>query len=153
MIRGLAMPDQVVVKSESELEECGRVLARTLEAGNVVFLQGGIGAGKTTIARGILRGFGYCGIAPSPTYTLMETYELDQVRIVHMDLYRIERSQDLESIGIRDYFDGQAIFLIEWPDQMLAILPEPDLRISLSTALEGRSIQIESKHLDFRIAS
>ena len=142
----------MIVKNEIELEECGRALAVTLEPGNVVFLEGGIGAGKTTIARGILRGFGYCGIAPSPTYTLMEAYELGSTRIVHMDLYRLERPQDLEAIGIRDYFDGQAIFLIEWPGQMIARLPEPDLRILLSTVPEGRKVQTESQHLGFRIA-
>ena len=143
----------MIVKNETELEECGRALATTLEPGNVVFLEGSIGAGKTTIARGILRGFGYCGIAPSPTYTLMEAYELDQAHIVHMDLYRLQRPQDLEAIGIRDYFDGRAIFLIEWPDQMIAILPPPDLRIILTTVPEGRKVQTESKHLGSRIVN
>ena len=153
MIRRSGILNEVIVKNETELEKCGRALATTLKPGNVVFLEGSIGAGKTTVARGILRGFGYRGIAVSPTYTLMEAYDLGRSRIVHMDLYRVERPQDLDAIGIRDYLDGQTIFLIEWPDQMIAFLPAPDLRILLSTVPEGRKVQTESMHVRSRITN
>ena len=137
------MDNAIIFRDEKELESFGVSLAASLFVGAVVFLEGGLGAGKTTVARGILRGLGYGGIVPSPTYTLLETYELKKALVVHIDLYRIVRHQDLEGIGIREYFDGQTISLIEWPEKLRRFLPLPDLRILLASVLEGREIRIE----------
>ena len=137
------MDNAIIFRNEKELELFGVSLAASLSVGAVVFLEGGLGAGKTTVARGILRGLGYGGIVPSPTYTLLETYELRKALVVHIDLYRIVRRQDLEGIGIREYFDGQTISLIEWPEKLRRFLPLPDLRILLASVLEGREIRIE----------
>ena len=98
--------------TEWALEQFGNSLAKSLRSGDVIFLQGNVGTGKTTISRGILRGFGYEGVVVSPTYTLIETYDLKFYRIAHFDLYRIDNPQDLESIGYRDFFDGETICLI-----------------------------------------
>jgi tRNA threonylcarbamoyladenosine biosynthesis protein TsaE len=137
------MDKAIISRNEKELELFGVSLAKSLFMGAVVFLEGGLGAGKTTVARGILRGLGYGGIVPSPTYTLLETYELKKALVVHIDLYRIVRRQDLEGIGIREYFDGQTISLIEWPEKLRRSLPLPDLRILLTSVLEGRKIRIK----------
>ena len=136
--------DKVIIsRNEKELELFGGSLAASLVMGAVVFLEGALGAGKTTVARGILRGLGYDGIVPSPTYTLLETYELKKALVVHIDLYRIVGIQDLEGIGIREYFDGQTISLIEWPEKFCCSLPPPDLRVLLTPVLEGRKVRIE----------
>ena len=137
------MSEPIVTGSESELEAVGSALANSLSFGDIIFLEGELGAGKTTISRGILRGFGYRGIAASPTYTLLELYELTVHRVVHLDLYRITAAIDLEGIGFRDYLDGQTICLIEWPENGAGFLPTPTLRIILKYAGVGRAVRFE----------
>ena len=131
------------MESKREMEALGLLIAKSIDPGNIVFIQGDLGSGKTTIARGILHGFGYEGVVTSPTYTLVELYELVKFRVAHMDLYRIESTEELEAIGLRDYFDGQTIFLIEWPEQFSFFFPKPNLRIYLKLAGEGRKVWIE----------
>ena len=137
------MNEPIVTGSELELENVGSLLARSLSFGDIVFLEGDVGAGKTTISRGILRGFGYRGIATSPTYILLELYELGTYRVAHLDLYRITAAQDLEGIGFRDYLDGQTICLIEWPENGAGFLPAPTLRVILEYAGAGRTVRFE----------
>lgn len=137
------MSEPIVTGSESELEAVGSALAKSLSFGDIIFLEGELGAGKTTVSRGILRGFGYRGIAASPTYTLLELYELTVHRVVHLDLYRITTAIDLEGIGFRDYLDGQTICLIEWPENGAGFLPAPTLRIILKYAGVGRTVRFE----------
>ena len=137
------MNEPTVIGSESELEAFGSALAKSLSSGDVVFLEGELGAGKTTISRGILRGLGYRGIAVSPTYTLLELYELADHRVAHFDLYRIAAIQDLEGIGFRDYLDGQTICLFEWPENCTGFLPTPTLRIILTYDGVGRKVRLE----------
>ena len=137
------MSEPIVTGSESELEAVGSALAKSLSFGDIIFLEGELGAGKTTVSRGILRGFGYRGIAASPTYTLLELYELTVHRVVHLDLYRITAAIDLEGIGFRDYLDGQTICLIEWPENGAALLPAPNLRIILEYAGAGRAVRFD----------
>ena len=137
------MNKSIVTDSEPELEAVGTVLAKALSVGDVIFLEGELGVGKTTVSRGILRGFGYLGVAVSPTYTLLELYELKIHRVAHFDLYRITTAKDLEGIGFRDYLDGRTICLIEWPENGAAFLPEPDLRIILEYADVGRTVRFE----------
>ena len=137
------MNESIVIGSEPELEAVGSALAKSLSFGDIIFLEGELGAGKTTVSRGILRGFGYWGIVASPTYTLLELYELAVHRVAHFDLYRITAAKDLEGIGFRDYVDGQTICLIEWPENGAEFLPTPTLRIILEYAGAGRTVRFE----------
>ena len=137
------MNESIVTDSEPELEAVGSALAKSLNFGDIIFLEGELGAGKTTVSRGILRGFGYRGIVASPTYTLLELYDLTVHRVAHFDLYRITAAKDLEGIGFRDYLDGQTICLIEWPENGAAFLPAPNLRIILEYAGVGRTVRFE----------
>ncbi len=99
-------------------ERLGRQLAAVLPAGGVVFLQGDLGAGKTSVARGILRGLGVEGPVKSPTYTLIESYAVGQGRWVHhLDLYRLADAGELEWLGLRDLFTERSLVLIEWPER------------------------------------
>ena len=138
------MDEPIVTGSESELEAVGTALAKSLNFGDIIFLEGELGSGKTTVSRGILRGFGYRGIVASPTYTLLELYDLTVHRVAHFDLYRIAAAKDLEGLGFRDYLDGQTICLIEWPENGAAFLPAPNLRIILEYAGVGRTVRFES---------
>ena len=106
----------------------------------VVFLRGELGAGKTTLVRGILRALGFSGPVKSPTYTLLEPY--DEYRVLHFDFYRIGDSQELDFIGIDDHMAAPFIKLIEWPERAAGRLPHPDLEIALRVENQGRSAEI-----------
>ncbi len=110
----------------------------------VIFLSGELGAGKTTLARGLLRGLGYAGKVVSPTYTLMEPYEVGGRLIFHIDLYRIADPAELEFLGLRDSLED-SILLIEWPARGEGWLPRPDLNITLAPHGKGRTASIEAK--------
>jgi len=107
-----------------------------------VFLQGELGAGKTTLVRGILRALGYDGAVKSPTYTLLEPYELADRMVFHFDLYRIGDSEELDFIGMDELLDAPAIKLIEWPERAEDRLPRPDIDIHFSFQAEGRRVEV-----------
>jgi len=123
----------------------GAALAERLHENAVVFLEGDLGAGKTTLARGILRGLGFAGSVKSPTYTLVEPYGFSGRQVYHLDFYRIKDPEELEYIGLDDIFGETAIKLIEWPERAEGRLPAADIVIRIRQRNAGRVIEIESE--------
>jgi len=120
----------------------GAELVDLLSGAPVVFLQGQLGAGKTTLVRGILRALGHSGSVKSPTYTLLEPYEVSGRTVYHFDLYRIGEVEELDFIGIDELMDADAIKLVEWPERGAGRLPEPDVVVRLSLEGEGRRVEV-----------
>jgi tRNA threonylcarbamoyladenosine biosynthesis protein TsaE len=134
----------MIIASEEELLQIATTLAKVSVTPLVINLKGPLGAGKTTFSRGFMAGLGYIGKVKSPTYTLVETYHLSSVAVHHFDLYRIHDPEELELMGVRDYFNNHSICLIEWPEQGSGYLPEPDIVVSIEILAKGRSIQFFS---------
>lgn len=130
----------VALHSAEQTAALGAAAAALLAArpGGVVYLEGPLGAGKTTLARGLLQALGVRGAIRSPTYTLLEPYEVAGRLVVHLDLYRLADERELESLGLRDYPPERCWWLIEWPERAGARLPPPELRIALAHEGPGR---------------
>ena len=129
--------------SDAEATEAfGARLAAALPRAALVFLRGDLGAGKTTLVRGILRALGHTGAVKSPTYTLLEPYELPTRRVYHFDFYRIGDSRELEFIGIDELMSSDALKLVEWPERVEDRLPKPDVELRLHQEGEGRRLEM-----------
>ncbi|WP_020394830.1 tRNA (adenosine(37)-N6)-threonylcarbamoyltransferase complex ATPase subunit type 1 TsaE [Thiolinea disciformis] len=135
---------QLDLADEAATLGLGADLAKSLPNGNLVFLEGDLGAGKTTLVRGLLRALGYQGIVKSPTYTLVEHYQLAARAIYHFDLYRLADPEELEFMGIRDYLQPNNLVLIEWPEKGAGILPAADVTLSIQHKTDARCISIKS---------
>ncbi len=133
---------------EAAMVSFGRALGAHLRGGATVFLEGNLGVGKTTFCRGVLRAFGHRGAVKSPTYTLVEPYDIDSGTVYHFDLYRLGDPEELEFMGVRDYFAPGQVCLVEWPARGRGVLPSPDLIVSVSVQVDpvkfvsGRSVAV-----------
>ena len=122
----------------------GAAVGRALEPGLVIYLRGELGAGKTTLARGLLRALGHPGAVKSPTYTLVEVYEVSRLHLHHFDFYRFRDPREWIDAGFRESFNGRTVSLIEWPERAAGHLPPADLQIALALLGTGRSAELTS---------
>ena len=123
----------------------GAALAAGVTPGRVLHLRGDLGAGKTTVVRGLLRALGYDGRVKSPTYTLVEPYGLSSLNLYHFDFYRLKDASEWESSGFREYFGPHAACLVEWPERVGAALGTPDVELRLDFAGSGRRASLASR--------
>ena len=122
----------------------GAAIARVIEPGLTFFLRGELGAGKTTLVRGVLRGLGYAGRVKSPTYTLVELYAVSRLDLHHFDFYRFQDPREWIDAGFRETFNGQNVSLIEWPERAAGLLPPADVEIVLESSGSGRSASLRA---------
>jgi len=125
----------------------GQRLAKAINSKGLLTLSGNLGSGKTTLSRGLIQSYGHSGAVKSPTYTLVEPYEIGEKRIYHFDLYRMEDPEELEFIGLWDYLTQEALIIIEWPEKAFGVLPPADLAIQLEPQEKGRKITLSANTL------
>jgi tRNA threonylcarbamoyladenosine biosynthesis protein TsaE len=138
MPRDLSLPDAAAS------EALGAALAPGVEPGRVLHLRGDLGAGKTTVVRGVLRALGHEGKVKSPTYTLVEPYALSRLHLYHFDFFRLKDGAEWTNSGFRDYFGPHAACLVEWPERVGAALGAPDLELRLEFVPVGRRALLSS---------
>ena len=136
------------LKDEAGTLALGAALARAITAGMTIYLHGDLGAGKTALTRALLHAAGHSGHVKSPTYTLAEPYSIviddSPVDVIHFDLYRMISAEDFIDAGFREYFGGQTICIIEWPEKAAGILPPADLDIFLAVVGAGREVELNA---------
>src|SRR5688572_19084040 len=124
------------LSAESDTLAFGSALAGALEPGLVIYLIGELGAGKTTLARGVLRGLGHAGKVKSPSFALVEPYTFSRLYLYHFDFYRFTDPRELGDAGFREYFNPDSVCLVEWPEKAAGVVPAADIRIALK--LDGQ---------------
>ena len=147
------MEIKLIGTSEEDTMFVAGLFSTAIGAGGVIYLEGDLGAGKTTFVRGFMRGLGFLDAVKSPTFTLVEPYELGRGQVYHFDLYRLGHPEELEYLGVDDYFNENALCLIEWPEKGSGYLPDCDILLSIEPvlleplALEQSSAQLLSEQL------
>jgi len=131
------MTERFDLPAEADTLDFGHVLANRLAGGGVVYLHGDLGLGKTTLVRGLLRAMGFSGRVKSPSYGLVESYQLGGLVIHHLDLYRLSDGEELLYLGLEDMLDGPTLMLVEWAEKGQGYLPAPDWRIRLEETADG----------------
>jgi tRNA threonylcarbamoyladenosine biosynthesis protein TsaE len=129
---------------DAATKSLGARLSAVLQVGDVVSLEGDLGAGKTTLVRGLLEGLGYTGKVKSPTYALVEPHVVSGLNLYHFDFYRLNQPEEYLEAGLDEYFAGQGICLVEWPDKAAPYLPASDLRVELSVMGDGRKARLQA---------
>lgn len=137
----------LLLKTEKETQHLAINLAQCCPKNKrfIIFLSGELGAGKTFFIRSFIKSFGYTGLVKSPTYTLVERYEISAYPIYHLDLYRLQDPIEILDIGLYDEFDQPAIWLIEWPERAISFLPKPDIVGNFNLVGTTRQIQFEAQ--------
>ena len=136
----------IELKGEAATLEYASKFASLCKPPLIIYLQGELGAGKTTFARGLISAMGHTGKVKSPTFTLVETYDLNQTRLYHFDLYRLNDPQELEYIGVRELVGEQDIIcLIEWPDKGGKQVPMADLVVNLEYQGDRRTLEYHAE--------
>lgn len=135
-----------VALNESQMTSFGQLLANALQDQNgaVLYLNGTLGMGKTTLSQAVIKGCGWSDRVKSPTYTLLEPYECETLLVVHIDLYRLADPQELEYLGLRDYLEPNTAWLVEWPERGQGVLPGADIIIHFDELGSGRRLGIEA---------
>jgi len=132
------LPDEAATRA------LGARLARVIEPGLALYLHGELGSGKTTLARGLLRGLGYLGRVKSPTYALVELYTVSRLNLYHFDFYRFRDPKEWHDTGFNEYFNDTSVCLVEWPEKAAGLLPAADLDIALEFAGDGRDLSVRA---------
>jgi tRNA threonylcarbamoyladenosine biosynthesis protein TsaE len=135
-------PQTFFLADEAATLVLGAALAPCVVPGLVVYLDGDLGAGKTTLVRGLLRALGYAGPVKSPTYGLVEIHAVSGLHLYHFDFYRFNQPEEYLDAGLDEYFSGTGVCLVEWPERAAPYVPGPDLDIRLSVEGAGRSARI-----------
>ena len=135
---------KILLFNEKNTLDLGESISAHLTEGLLIFLKGDLGAGKTTLARGLINSLGYVGSVKSPTYSLIEQYEFDAFTLNHFDLYRFVSSNEWLSSGFQEYINSHDVTLIEWPEKSSGFLPKPDLEVELLYKNESRIAHINS---------
>ncbi len=130
----------MVLNNFQQMQDLGAELYRLFDTGGVVFLKGNLGVGKTTLVRGFLHAAQITQSIRSPTYTLMEHYQTDKLKVIHMDLYRLSEPEELEYLAVREMLADDTLVFIEWPDKAEGFFREIDLEINIDYCDEGRDI-------------
>ena len=138
------MNQSIFLPDEAATVAFGKTLANACHGRGLLTLSGNLGTGKTTLSRGLVQSYGHKGAVKSPTYTLVEPYEIGDISIYHFDLYRLEDPEELEFIGLWDYLEQEALIIVEWPERAAGVLPPADIAIEISIKDAGRMLTINS---------
>ncbi len=138
------MKTKYLAHTVDEMQELGMALSKELSAPILCYFSGDLGAGKTTLIQGLLKGYGYAGAVTSPTYNLVHEYPLEDKTVYHLDLYRLQTDEELEALGFRDLFSDSSVLLVEWPQKAEAVLPEPDYYIQINKQDGVRTVELRT---------